>query len=67
MQAPQVAQRLGAEGFVGVEHIFLAILEEGESVPAQVMVRLGITDGVKAELHQIVESDEYRGVRPSGR
>jgi hypothetical protein len=32
--AAEEAEFAGARGYIGVEHIFLAILREGESVPA---------------------------------
>ena len=58
------ARRVGATTFIGVEHIFLAILNEGESVPAQVVDRLGYRDAIVTELERVLGSDEYRAPSP---
>jgi ATP-dependent Clp protease ATP-binding subunit ClpC len=50
------AEFAGAEGYIGVEHIFLAILREGESLPAQVVNRLGFTNAIVDELVRTLRS-----------
>lgn len=59
--APEEARRVGASGYIGVEHIFLAILREGESVPAQVVKTLGLDELLRSELEAVLSSPEYRG------
>jgi sulfur-carrier protein len=58
--APEECRRFQAN-FVGVEHLFLAILREGASVPAQVAQRLGVAGALEKELERVLTSDEYRG------
>jgi hypothetical protein len=59
--AKDEADREGATDFIGVEHIFLAILHEGESLPAQVVSRMGYTEAIVEEIERILASDECRG------
>jgi ATP-dependent Clp protease ATP-binding subunit ClpA len=54
------ANQAGAIDFVGVEHIFLAILRDARSVPAQVVARLGHTAAIMEELERVLRSDNYR-------
>jgi ATP-dependent Clp protease ATP-binding subunit ClpA len=49
---------------IGVEHVFLAILDEEGSIPTQVMSRLGLMDHVRAELRSVLESEGYRATGP---
>ncbi len=56
--AADEAEYAGAEGYIGVEHIFLAILREGESLPAQVVNRLGFTRTIADELERTMRSAE---------
>jgi hypothetical protein len=58
--APVEARGVGADDFVGVEHIFLAILNEARSVPVQVLNRLGFTDQIRTALEELLQSEEYR-------
>ncbi len=58
------AESMGAN-LVGVEDIFLAILEEDESVPAQVLKRQHVRDEIRAELRRSIGAPEYRGTAPS--
>jgi ATP-dependent Clp protease ATP-binding subunit ClpC len=50
------AEYAGATDYIGVEHIFLAILREGESLPAQVVTRLGFTRTIADELERTMRS-----------
>ena len=50
------AEYAGAADYIGVEHIFLAILREGESLPAQVVARLGFTRTIADELERTIRS-----------
>ncbi len=52
-------------GVIGVEHVFLAILDEEGSIPTQVMSRLGLMDQVRAELRNVLESEGYRDPGPT--
>ncbi len=45
---------------IGAEHVFLAILDEEDSIPTQVMSRLGLVDQVQAELRSVLKSAGYR-------
>jgi len=58
--APDEARRVGAETFVGVEHLFLAILNEGGSVPAQLLNKLGFTEQIRTALEALLQSEGYR-------
>ncbi len=50
---------------IGTEHVFLAILEEEDSVPTQVLSRLGFVDQIRTDLRTVLESEGYRGMRDS--
>jgi ATP-dependent Clp protease ATP-binding subunit ClpA len=54
--ASEVARSMGAATYIGVEHIFSAIVREGESVPAQVMRSLGYEDAIVSELERVLAS-----------
>jgi len=47
-------------GAIGVEHVFLAILDEEDSIPTQVMSRLGLIDQVRTELLAVLGSEGYQ-------
>jgi ATP-dependent Clp protease ATP-binding subunit ClpA len=44
---------------IGVEHVFLAILDEVNSIPTQIMRKLGVVDKIRAELQRVLESEAY--------
>jgi ATP-dependent Clp protease ATP-binding subunit ClpA len=54
------ATAAGATNFIGVEHIFLAILHEGRTVPAQVVSELGYTTSILERLSEFLRSEGYR-------
>ncbi|MDQ4142691.1 MAG: Clp protease N-terminal domain-containing protein [Actinomycetota bacterium] len=58
-QAAQEASRHGANDFIGVEHIFLAILREGQSLPALLLNQLGLTERIVRELENTLGSEGY--------
>jgi ATP-dependent Clp protease ATP-binding subunit ClpA len=58
-RAATQAKHAGLE-VVGVEHVFLAILDDDESVPTQVLSSLGVRDRVRVELQRVLDSPEYR-------
>ena len=63
----EMAEREATErgiGRIGVEHVALAILVEGVSVPAQVIDAVCGTDPVLHRLREVLDSDGYRGIRP---
>jgi len=51
---------MGAEGFIGVEHIFLAILADKRAIPTQVMDKLGVAGDARREVEVVLLSDGYR-------
>ena len=51
--ASRQAGRLG-QNFVGVEHLMLAILDDPQSLPAQVIEASGMTETLRAQLHAII-------------
>ncbi len=53
-RAATVATGAGVE-VIGVVHVFLSILDEKDSIPTQVMDRLGLVDQLRAELWTILE------------
>jgi ATP-dependent Clp protease ATP-binding subunit ClpA len=49
-------------GYVGTEHILLAILHEGEGVAAATLINLGVNfDEVTQHVHNTVKKGDYRG------
>lgn len=54
-EAARQANRLG-QNFIGVEHLVLAVLDEGQSIPAQVIESMGLTESLRAQLHEIISS-----------
>jgi hypothetical protein len=57
-QAGAAARRAGAEDFIGVEHIFLAILADEDAIPTQVMW-IGRPGERSGELITMLASDGY--------
>jgi hypothetical protein len=55
------ARKVGATDFIGVEHIALAMLRDGDSVPTQVIDRLGYAEAILSELEAVLRSDDYLG------
>ena len=51
--------RARGHGFIGVEHIFLAVLSEGESLPAHVLGNMRLKDDVWRELDASMRSPAY--------
>jgi ATP-dependent Clp protease ATP-binding subunit ClpC len=58
--AAVVADEHGAT-FVGVEHLMLAIVRDRDSVPTQVLERLGVSEAIVREIEEVLASDDYRG------
>lgn len=56
--------------YVGVEHLFLAIIGDRSAMATQVLARLVDLDQAEAELRAVMESDSYktpsRRVSPPG-
>ena len=59
--AREEAVAVGVTDFIGVEHVFLAILRDGESVPAQIVGRLGYRSALVEELDRVLRSESYQG------
>jgi ATP-dependent Clp protease ATP-binding subunit ClpA len=53
------AQRVGARGFIGAEHIFLAILDDPDAVPSKILERLDVRQQILQALVSFLESDAY--------
>jgi ATP-dependent Clp protease ATP-binding subunit ClpA len=49
---------------IGVEHVFLAMLDDEDSIPTQVMNRLGLVDQLRSELRSVLASEGYRTPGP---
>ena len=58
-RAAQVAREAGADDFIGVEHIFLAIIDDAHGIPALVLQRLGVAGRLRNELLAVLESEGY--------
>ncbi|MET8874209.1 Clp protease N-terminal domain-containing protein [Nocardia sp. NPDC004604] len=63
------AERLGQhDGYVGVEHLFLAIVADLDTVPARQLRRMGIDlDQITAKLRETMDSESFRAVRNRAR
>jgi ATP-dependent Clp protease ATP-binding subunit ClpA len=59
----EVAREMG-HSYVGVEHLFLAIIRDRAAVPAQALARLIDLDQVEAGLLEVMASPSYAG-RPA--
>jgi ATP-dependent Clp protease ATP-binding subunit ClpA len=57
--ASSIASEQGHQ-YVGVEHLFLAILGDRAAVPTQVLSRLVDPNRAEAELRAVMESDSYK-------
>jgi hypothetical protein len=57
-QGEREAARLGHD-YTGVEHMFLAMLADGSSVPIQLLGRHLDLDAIRDELASFMESDGY--------
>jgi hypothetical protein len=58
-QAATVAKEAGASDYIGVEHIFLAIVKDEGSIPTQVLHKLGVAEQVIQEVDSILGSERY--------
>ncbi|WP_327100080.1 hypothetical protein OIE68_15650 [Nocardia vinacea] len=63
------AEELGQrDGYVGVEHLFLAIVGDLDTVPAAELQRMGIDlDQITAQLRATMDSESFREVRNRAR
>jgi hypothetical protein len=59
----EVAREMG-HSYVGVEHLFLAIIRDRAAVPAQALARLIDLDQVQAGLLEVMASPGYAGQAP---
>jgi ATP-dependent Clp protease ATP-binding subunit ClpA len=57
--ASQIATESG-HGYVGAEHLFLAIIGDRSAVPTQVLARRVDLDQAEADLRAVMASDEYQ-------
>ena len=61
----ELARELG-HSYIGVEHLFLAIVRDRAAVPTQVLARITDLDRVEASVRQEVASPGYTGEPPAG-
>ncbi len=59
-----VAREMG-HSYVGVEHLFLAMIRDRSAVPTQVLARSMDLDQVEASLLEVLASPEYNGAPPA--
>ncbi len=57
VEAQRQAERRGHADYIGVEHVFLAMLTDGSSVPIQLLRRHVDLDAFRDELSSHMESD----------
>jgi ATP-dependent Clp protease ATP-binding subunit ClpA len=60
----ELAREMG-HSYVGVEHLFLAIIRDRAAVPTQALAELIDLDRVEAGLLELMASPSYRGQAPS--
>jgi Clp amino terminal domain, pathogenicity island component len=61
--AAELAREMG-HSYVGVEHLFLAIIRDRGAVPTQALGKLADLDRVEAGLLEVMASASYRGQAP---
>ena len=59
-RAAQEATRVRADDYIGVEHIFLAILADQHALPTQVMAKLGVVGDARRELETVLKSEGHQ-------
>jgi ATP-dependent Clp protease ATP-binding subunit ClpA len=59
-----VARQMG-HSYVGVEHLFLAIIRDRDAVPTQALAELVDLDRVEASLLEVMASSGYAGQAPA--
>lgn len=52
--------RGNGQTFVGTEHVLLALLDDRDGVAGMVLHRLGLAEGLRRDVAQIMDSDGYR-------
>lgn len=45
--------------YVGTEHVLLALIAVGDGVASSVLDEFGVTEGVRARLNEIMQSEAY--------
>ena len=58
--ASRVASDLG-HNFIGVEHIVLCLIDEGKSLPAELLKSLGVLEDLERQLKAKVQAPSYLG------
>ena len=61
----ELARELG-HSYIGVEHLFLAIVRDRAAVPTQVLTRITDLDRVEASVREEMASPGYTGEPPAG-
>ncbi len=62
--AAKLAREMG-HSYVGVEHLFLAIVRDRAAVPTQMLARITDLEHVEASVREEMASDAYRGKPPA--
>jgi len=57
--AEEIARSM-SHGYIGVEHLFLAIIRDRQAVPAQVLATMADLDTVESALLAVLHSDGYK-------
>ena len=61
--AHRIAEELG-HSYVGVEHLFVAIIRDGSAIPSQLIERHVRRDTLEQEILNLMTSAGYQGQRP---
>lgn len=56
--ADEIARRHG-QGFIGTEHLLLALIEEGGGIAGQVLTAIGAADSARDRTEEILASESY--------
>jgi ATP-dependent Clp protease ATP-binding subunit ClpA len=56
----EIAQEM-RHSYVGVEHLFLAIIRDRAAVPTRTLARIADLDRVEASLREVMASESYAG------
>ena len=57
--------RARGHGYLGTEHLILALIDDPDGIAGGVMERLGCARAVRDEVARIMDSDGYSGRSPS--
>jgi ATP-dependent Clp protease ATP-binding subunit ClpA len=61
-EAARIARACG-HGYIGTEHLMLALLEDPDGIGGGSAHQLGVAQSLRDEILRIIESDDYSGKR----